>query len=241
MTTDLLLAIDVGTQSVRALAFDRDGHDARPRAGAVRAAVRLAAAGLGREGRRVVLAGPGRGLSRPLAAGRRRAGADRRPGPHHAARHRRLRARGRHAAPAGDRLARPAPQHRAAAAGPALDHPVRPRRRRRADPPAAAPGRMQLAGAARARSLARVRALLAALRLADAPPGRRVGRFGRLPGRLPAVRLQAAAVGQGRRVALEGAGDPQRAAAAAACRRPRSSAASPPPRPRRSACPRACR
>ena len=47
-------------------------EDARPRAGAVRAAVRLAAAGLGREGRRVVLAGPGRGLSRSLAAGRRR-------------------------------------------------------------------------------------------------------------------------------------------------------------------------
>jgi hypothetical protein len=71
-------------------------QDARPRASAVRAAVRLAAAGLGGEGGGVVLAGPGRGLSRPVAAGRRRARADRRPGPHHPARHRRLRARRRH-------------------------------------------------------------------------------------------------------------------------------------------------
>jgi sugar (pentulose or hexulose) kinase len=154
MTADLLLAIDVGTQSVRALAFDRDGSctaGARVPFEPPFGSPQPGWAEKDAESYWQGLAEACRALWQP---GGGRAGAHRRPGPHHAARHRRLRARGRHAAQAGDRLAGPAPQQRAAAARGARGPPVRPGRGERADPPAAAPGRVQLAGPARARALA---------------------------------------------------------------------------------------
>ena len=202
-SADQLLALDVGTQSVRALLFD-------PR-GALIASGRVPIEpyvspqpGWAEQDPEVWWAAIGEACRRLWAQPRRAARCRRRCGPDHPASDDRRRRRGGTPAPAGDRLARPAPDGGAEAHRRPVGRRLPGRRRDRDRRPL--PGRRggQLDRAPRAGRLAADPALRRALVVADRPPRRPLGRLVGRPGRLPAVRLQALALGRPPRLEVAG-------------------------------------
>lgn len=222
-----LLAIDNGTQSVRALLFDLQGNllgKGKVEAGGLL----LEASGLGRTGPRVLLGDARRGLSAALGPGGHRSRAHPRGVADHPAWHgdpRRCRGQ---AVASGDPLARPAPGGGPRAHQGALGLAVQAGRRRGRGGAFPRPGRGQLGGPGAAGDRREDRQGVAAFRLSQPPPDRPFRRLGGVLRGLPAVRLQAPALGRAARLEMAGTGGTPRAVAGACSSRASGSARSAP-------------